>query len=292
MKRILATLAALSFVTVSVGATVPAVSAAPAALAVRAVEATFGDQGVVTRTRSLPMQAHARAAGAAVELAPPSAAATARTVGLLEAGPGPMVASCAASVVPSTYQVLIITAAHCVHSGDGLDNWITPIHFIPGYVKGAPFPYGRFKASAAITYEKWATEGDYDYDIAFIVLRPNDDGVAVGKIVGNNGLTINAPPVADRTIVSYENQVQAQCSGTTMMAPTWPYSLRVWMVGCPSPSNEGNSGSPFLADFDGRAGYVNGVISTGSSAIPYVSSPYFDSSVESIWLEIKDHPGV
>ncbi|WP_086660935.1 trypsin-like serine peptidase [Lentzea kentuckyensis] len=279
MKRISAVLAALTLV-------LAPQARAEAPESVKAVVAEFGESGELISSADVALAKSLLTKGSAEVAAPTANAVVSPTVGILESRTG----QCTASTISSTHKVLIVTAAHCVHDGEG-GTWQQPIYFTPGFQVGRPAPHGRFQAKAAVTFDRWVTKSDYNFDVAFVALRPNDAGAAVGELVGMNGLIVNAGYVVDRTIVSYEDNVLSQCSGTTIQSMGFPLEDHLWMIGCPSPPHEGDSGSPWFAEYDGRGGYVNGVISKGSGVLPHVSTPRFDDDVLSIWEGFKDHPG-
>ncbi|WP_433259904.1 trypsin-like serine peptidase [Actinosynnema sp. CS-041913] len=282
---------------------IPATAAAPVGATVVAAE--FGADGTITERREhlprnglrgmtkadpRPAKADPRPAKADPRpaKAPAAAGVRSRTVGLLESTVPGGTGLCTASMVASTHQVLVITAAHCVHEGGG-GRWLNPIHFTPDYVDGQAPLYGRFRAKAAYTFEGWTKSGLYHWDLAFVLLEPNDIGVP-GELVGENGIIVNAPRVATRTIISYENLVLHQCTGETSRSPLPLVDFRVWMWGCPTTPTEGDSGSPWLEGYDPQSqlGYVNGVISQGSAANGNVITPYFDDYIGDLYLDVRE----
>lgn len=88
---------------------------------------------------------------------------------------------CSGSVVDSPYGNVIITAAHCVHSGltwDGPGDYHTNIVFAPGMQAGLPLG-GTWIAVAPNVHPNWWSfdtgVNRNDYDIAFAIVPPLED---------------------------------------------------------------------------------------------------------------------
>jgi V8-like Glu-specific endopeptidase len=74
----------------------------------------------------------------------------------------------------------VITAGHCVHSGNG-GNWSTNMVVVPAYDDGVE-PYGRANGIQLHSWTGWTLNGNFDYDIGVIDLdRP------VGALTGWHG---------------------------------------------------------------------------------------------------------
>jgi V8-like Glu-specific endopeptidase len=95
---------------------------------------------------------------------------------------------CTASVVQSPGRDLLMTAAHCVSDGNGHDN--SDIVFIPGY-SGGSTPYGVWTPRSLIVAPQWEHGADPDYDVAFVVLNP-DDGRNIQDVLGANEISFDA----------------------------------------------------------------------------------------------------
>jgi V8-like Glu-specific endopeptidase len=182
--------------------------------------------------------------------------------------------SCSGSALNSGSKQLVITAGHCVHGGAGgayYDNWI----FIPAYDNGNQ-PYGQFAAKQFRTFNTWTDSSDFGRDVSMVTTYPNDSG-AVVNVVGGNGLAWNFPKSLPITILAYPvdppftGTDQQYCSGTTMDLGS-TIGLRCNFTG-------GSSGAPWLKDYDGSTGLVNGAMSTlrtdGTNA-----ASYFDTAVK------------
>ncbi len=74
---------------------------------------------------------------------------------------------CTASVITSTNNNLLITAAHCMYSY----GWKTNIAFAPDYRNGKA-PYGIWPVAKTTVYDNWTKTMDQNYDYAFLQVSP------------------------------------------------------------------------------------------------------------------------
>jgi len=93
---------------------------------------------------------------------------------------------CTASVVVSPAKDLLITAAHCINGGRGSSGYKSDIEFIPDYRNGAA-PLGVWTPAKLLVAPQWADSSDPDFDVGFVVLRPND-GRDIQQVLGANRL--------------------------------------------------------------------------------------------------------
>jgi V8-like Glu-specific endopeptidase len=190
--------------------------------------------------------------------------------------------SCSASALNSGSKQLVVTAGHCVHGGAGgayYENWI----FIPGYDNGTE-PFGRFDAKQFRTFTAWTGSSDLSRDVSMVTTFANAGGTVV-NVVGGNGLAWNFPKSLPITILAYPADPpftgadQQFCTGTTTdLGDT--IGLRCAFTG-------GSSGAPWLKDFDGSTGMVNGAMSTLSADGTNAAS-YFDTAVKTMLDEQGD----
>ncbi|HEX6526377.1 MAG TPA: trypsin-like serine protease [Streptosporangiaceae bacterium] len=174
--------------------------------------------------------------------------------------------SCSGSTVGGANPDLVVTAAHCV--SDGAGNWAVNWTFIPGYHAGQ-MPYGSFAAKTFFVSGKWASGANPDDDIAFVAVRPSRVGNAVrtvGSVVGSQPIAFGyrgasawvfGYPAED----PYTGDQLDYCSGRLVPDPNGTAD-----VGMPCAMTEGDSGGPWLSDFDPRTG--KGVI-TGVTSFKY-----------------------
>lgn len=189
---------------------------------------------------------------------------------------------CSGSVVNGPAKNLVSTAGHCVHGGKG-GAWMQNWSFVP-YYDHDNRPYGTWSAHYLTTFRGWTDDGNYDWDIAFVNVWPNNGGKLVDA-VGGNGLSVNYPKQVDVTLLAYpvvppfDGQSQYSCEGRT-------YEHGAKQIGFDCLLTGGASGGPFLLNYDGRYGYVNGVISNGPNDKNF--SPYFDDTVANLYNAVKN----
>ncbi|GAA4321933.1 hypothetical protein GCM10023178_33890 [Actinomadura luteofluorescens] len=185
---------------------------------------------------------------------------------------------CTGAVVRSNNRNLVITAGHCMSKG-GESRKYENFKFRPGASKDQPAPFGVFEGFRANSVKQWGVDGDDRYDFGFINVKPNQQGRRLGDAVGENGIIINQPYVAPRTVISYLGPLltQKECFGETRIFLPPPES-RV-RIDCDYP--RGSSGGPWLKDYDAstRLGLINGVLSHIVHDPTYNLSPYFDDGV-------------
>jgi V8-like Glu-specific endopeptidase len=189
---------------------------------------------------------------------------------------------CTAAVLPGTHHNMIITAGHCVYPGNGGEHF-SDLLFAPGYSPTAPhFPFGTFKAKDTWTLAGWKNEGKEWYDVAIVVLEPNELGKNVGDAVGGwNGFTTGQPQIAYRTVWGYQaDDRQLECFGTTTPVDLPPDDRLLIKCGY----DHGASGGPWLKDYNSTThlGMINGDNATGGATA--VTSPYFGDAEWNLWV--------
>ena len=192
---------------------------------------------------------------------------------------------CTASVVSSPGRDLLITAAHCIDGGKG-QGYKRDIVFIPGYADGAE-PFGVWTPRELIVDKRWANSSDPDYDVGFVVLRPND-GRNIQDVLGANQITfgpgftnmvqVTGYPAGSRAPVTCQNwttresasQLEFQCAGYFV----------------------GTSGSPWLTVPAAQTGpgTIIGVIGgyqQGGDTNSVSYSPYFGPAIRTLYNQAK-----
>lgn len=96
---------------------------------------------------------------------------------------------CSASVINAENLSTIWTAGHCVHGGGAGHNWFSDFLFMPDYDNGNAI--GSWSWKTATTTNGWAQNGDWQYDIAAVVLFPNSLG-NVADYTGSQGYKFNS----------------------------------------------------------------------------------------------------
>jgi V8-like Glu-specific endopeptidase len=169
--------------------------------------------------------------------------------------------ACSAVVVGGVRADVVMTAAHCVSDGSG--GWATNWTFIPGYSSGRA-PYGRYAAKTFYVSARWANGSDENDDVAFVVVRPAGTAAKdVASVTGSEPLVFGYRS-AQAAIFGYP--AEAPYNGTRLDYCTGkvvrdPYGAADTGVRCGM--TEGDSGGPWLSDFDPATGtgFVTGVTS-------------------------------
>ncbi len=133
-------------------------------------------------------------------------------------------AVCSAAAVNTAQKNVIITAAHCAHTGPGgllsPSRYFTNFLFVPRYRNGSA-PDGRWVGARAVTHSQWVRNGDLAYDQALIEVLPRN-GRRLVDVVGGNGLAWNHPPRQTDVRVwgwpaesPYSGEYAHRCAGST-----------------------------------------------------------------------------
>lgn len=177
---------------------------------------------------------------------------------------------CTASVLHSPTHNLVLTAAHCLGTADG-------VSFVPGYRDGNA-PYGTWQVTKVYTDDNWSSRSDPDTDFAILQVAPNG-GRNIEDVVGGNALGLNADFSAQVEMYGYPENTEEPivCTNDTSRQAT--YQRR---IDCPSfPS--GTSGGPWLDTSDGKVIGVIGGYQQGGSTDDISYSAYFDHSIGDLY---------
>ncbi len=190
---------------------------------------------------------------------------------------------CTASVVASPGHDLLITAAHCIHGGKG-GSYRQDIVFIPGYLDGQA-PNGIWTPAQLIVAPQWMNSSDPDFDIAFIVLKP-EDGKNIEEVLGASQLGIDPGYRNLVRVTGYPASADAPVTCDNWTSEQSPSQLRFECAGFTG----GTSGSPWVTHFDSRTrtgtivGVLGGYEEGGSTeAISY--SPYLGEQVQQLYRQ-------
>lgn len=128
----------------------------------------------------------------------PTAAASFLTVGTPEEPPysvegrvfvkqGGLRGYCSGTAIDSATRQLVLTAGHCVNSGDegGHTVWSQYLEFVPAFTAGRA-PFGAFVAKRDAVYapKPWTERGNPDFDMGAFLTHPNKRGLNVADAVG------------------------------------------------------------------------------------------------------------
>lgn len=194
-------------------------------------------------------------------------------IGALFTGPvGPGNHSCTASVIQSSTRNLILTAAHCLSSPDG-------VTFVPGYRDGNA-PFGTWQITKVYTAGGWQQSNDQDEDFAILQVAP-DNGRDIEDVLGGNPVGTDADFTAQVRLYGYPGTSEQPilCTNGTIRADT--YQRR---IDCPSFSN-GTSGGPFVDASDGKVIGVIGGYQQGGDTDDVSYSAYFDHTIADLYQQ-------
>jgi V8-like Glu-specific endopeptidase len=187
---------------------------------------------------------------------------------------------CTATVVASRVKDLVITAAHCMaghHLGD--------VDFVPGYHRGHE-PYGSWTVTQMFVDTAWASSGNPDDDVAFLVVTQSRSRKRIENLTGGENLATGWRAAQVAQVIGYPN---ADRRPITCTSRTKAFGAHQMEFDCGGFTN-GTSGGPFLAYVDQRSGLGNvvGVIGGYQQGgyTPSVSySPRFGPAVRALYNE-------
>ncbi|GAA4539639.1 serine protease [Pseudonocardia xishanensis] len=214
--------------------------------------------------------------GSAVPTPRPTATA-ASAVGALFDGPDHF---CSGSVVDSPTGDLVLTAAHCVASGDGSPA-ATGMSFVPGYHDGVS-PYGAWTVQSAAVDPHFLADADPDYDVAFLrVSGPVED------VTGGFAVAFDPGAGDEVAAVGYPMEDDAP---TTRAGVTEQFSVTQLELPAPGLEN-GTSGGPWLRG-DGTVVGLTGGYEQGGYDFDTSYSTYLDEDFAGLRDEALDAPDI
>jgi V8-like Glu-specific endopeptidase len=196
---------------------------------------------------------------------------------------------CSGSIVNSEGQDTVWTAGHCVNDGAG--TWATNWQFVPAYDDDLtnPEPYGRWTAVQLWSRTAWINDANFAEDMGVAIMGPRGGYHIVGYL-GGQGLTTNVGRRVWENAFGYPAEAPFdggnlyQCWGST--SPEWEF-LWMWSetLQMPCDMTRGSSGGPWLHNWDGNWGYLNGVNSRIDRIVgpTIMLSPYFDDTAWSLY---------
>jgi len=190
---------------------------------------------------------------------------------------------CTASVISSPGRELLITAAHCINGGKN-GGYRQDLVFIPGYRDGQA-PYGIWTPAQLVVAPQWMKSSDPDFDVGFIVLKPND-GKKIEDVLGANKLGID-PGYRNRVrVTGYPASEDAPVTCSNWTSEQSPSQLRFECGGFTG----GTSGSPWVTHFDAQTltGTIVGVLGGyqeggNTEAVSY--SSYLGEEIEQLYRQ-------
>ncbi|MET0167500.1 MAG: trypsin-like serine protease [Vicinamibacterales bacterium] len=161
-------------------------------------------------------------------------------------------ASCSAAVLSFR---LILTAGHCVHSGNGaqsgfFSNWL----FIPAYRNGVA-PFGKWAASAVITTADWGYGGGIVPNPAdYALLELKDQSIngqlhRIGEVTGFLGSQTLSLFPNHVHMLGYSSRLDAGKKIHQVTAQSFLQDLTNNVVFYGTDMAEGSSGGPWIQNF-------------------------------------------
>lgn len=181
---------------------------------------------------------------------------------------------CTAAVVPSPAGSLLLTAAHCIATGEG-------VTFAPGYRNGIA-PYGSWRVTKVFSTDGWSRDHrhDPDQDFAFLEVARDSAGRRIQDVVGAIPLGIDA---------AFTDQVRLYGYNSTQDSPilctnaTTRFSAHQRRIHCPS-YWIGTSGGPWIDTVSHAVVGVIGGYQLGGDTADVSYSAYFDQTITSLYL--------
>lgn len=195
---------------------------------------------------------------------------------------------CSASTVNSNGKDSVITAGHCVYGSLGGEvpgeGWHTRWMFVPDYYNGYA-PYGVWTAREMVIPSSYYYNQDEGDDIGGVVVNTNAYGQHIVNVVGGQGLAWNWP--ASEYVYDFGYPQAPPFNGATLQYCNgsefgWGYVPSTMGLNCNFTG--GSSGGPWLMDFNGQWGYINGVNDFGYTSLPtYIFSADFGNNADAVY---------
>jgi V8-like Glu-specific endopeptidase len=214
--------------------------------------------------------------------------------------------TCSASLVKAPNKSTVVTAAHCLHNGQGdsEENVASFVEFVPGIPDGEgggtfTGPPGAWVATEIVVTEQWATEADTDYDVGMIEVQEHEGQrlqEAVGAAPGIkffDSVPKKPAPVhafGYPTNYPYTGAELAYCAGPPARRPK--RDTQALRLACNM--GEGSSGGPWLKGFgrkhDDGLGRMVAVTSFGyADDRKGIYGPYFQDEARAVYRTIQGH---
>jgi hypothetical protein len=198
---------------------------------------------------------------------------------------------CSASTVNSSGRDAVITAGHCVYGSLGGEvpgeGWHTNWIFVPGYSNGSA-PHGVWTAKKLSTLTSYYDNQDEGDDIGAAVMNVNSTGQHIVAVLGGQGFAWNW--ASDQYVYDLGYPAAAPFNGLTLQycnGSEFSWSAVASTMGLRCNFTGGSSGGPWLMDFGGEWGYINGVNDFGYTSLPgYIFSAYFGNNADALYNSV------
>jgi hypothetical protein len=209
----------------------------------------------------------------------------ARTTGRVFFQSGNSLYSCSGSAVQSNAGSLVVTAGHCVNSGNHGSFYVTNWIFYPGYNNGPDQTLGGWTATDLFTTTTWAnTANGFADDMGLAAVVGNTPGKTLAQALAPSHLptiAFSLSPVGG-TYTAFGYPAEQRFNGMTLTYCQGPVTVGLdgessLAFGCNM--NGGSSGGPwFRAPFvNGSTNTINSVASYGYNSLKgYLFGPIFD----------------
>ncbi|WP_157536305.1 trypsin-like serine peptidase [Kitasatospora mediocidica] len=177
---------------------------------------------------------------------------------------------CTASVVQSGTRNLLLTAAHCISTVNG-------VSFVPAYRNGQT-PFGVWQVTQVFTTKGWQENNDPDQDFAFLQVAPLN-GQQIQDVVGGNPLGTSAGFDGIVRLYGYpsSSDLPLLCSNTTSQ-----FSSYQRVINCPSYPG-GTSGGPWISSSTGAVTGIIGGYQQGGDTDDTSYTAYFDGTIADLY---------
>lgn len=209
--------------------------------------------------------------------------------------------SCSASFVSSSSKKLLVTAAHCVHSGKG-GEWSTNMIFFPHYGRGQQ----GLPVKGLMTFQYWIDNvTPYDgidfkeirYDVGFATIDTSvlpDTLKKPAEYYGAHGFGHSSLTDFEARIVGYpsnpgDTEIPQSCVATAKKDTHFELTTGFYdllKADCNVSNAKGASGGPWLQLYDASTGvgWLNGV-SSAESDDGYLYSAVFNDRIYSLYTD-------
>ncbi|UJR20698.1 hypothetical protein I4U23_023819 [Adineta vaga] len=188
---------------------------------------------------------------------------------------------CSGSVVNAANRDTVVTAGHCVFNSTS-KQWVTDFIFVPDY-DSKQRPFGTFVSRKLATKQLWKDKGDYNNDVAIVLLNTNENGQHAQDVTGAFGISLNPAAVANTNAFGFPMNINSgETMSTCASASKRPNlllmsSFKGLQITCNM--GGGASGGPWLQNYNSatKQGQQVSVTSFSYSFAPgKIQGPYFN----------------
>lgn len=209
---------------------------------------------------------------------------------------------CSGAIVNTEGKSTVWTAGHCLYGNADGDTarkpkvWDTTFIFVPAYVNGswpssgaatASAPFGAWYAKSMTSLNGWINSGNFAYDNGAVTVGRNSAGYRIADYLGANGLQWNASPNYWADAFGYP--AKSPFNGQLLVKASGNTTNRGSVISMPSGMTPGSSGGPWLRNYSGSYGYINGHNDFNYVSSPSVMySPYYSTGVANLYNAVRN----